>query len=600
MKASRVKALRQVVKALGYGPPSFSQTPRNPSVQAPAIVVSSIPPVSPAKDPLRRASVLPSLTSVASATFSAASPLSRMDSMKLAPIMQSRMHVRSMSEGVESERGSHAEPQAPPMLAQPSAKVINEVVEKEKVGATLANAAADYNSSFPPTRFLKCLIMYLVPFPFLAMPRFRPSTLDIERDYVVSGAAIRFKFEQPGVSLWIATLALIGSISTIVLGTLTDYHIEDRTYITRATVTAPITVFFLGAVVSACYYCVIRKAHGLERALDRQSFSTIARFTSSVIDAQCSTCVYTWDEEGNMRVQNRHFVYRWIISSVLYSACLAFAPVVWREWYYGSENGYADYHHDKYSRLTAILSTVATFLGSAIVSFNVARVLDVQRQVVAQMRVLSKSAYLHDTSVVNPADYRPTFFALNAPVNLKLGKMDLAKMEGFGGWYLTRCFALFISPVSNHTQRIATMSVMGLFTVSIYLIVIVELIYSLAREYPQTRGFSVGDAHVLALVAVLGWGTVFLRFVHLGLLLQRSHRQHLYIADIARFHHQIDQGNHVAARSILLCRDIMERNDVRVTIMGIPVSVQLLVILVVMHVSTVAILLFDVIQWGVQ
>ena len=135
----------------------------------------------------------------------------------------------------------------------------------------LTISGPSYNFSFSTLRFLQFLLLFLFPFfslPGIPICPFRMDSLNQEREYVVSGAALRADFELPTWEIYCGVFGILFAIVGSVLphdGTT----IGSETSFSWSDIIVPVTLILIFALLNAAYQSYHRTAHALER-LDRR------------------------------------------------------------------------------------------------------------------------------------------------------------------------------------------------------------------------------------------------------------------------------------------------------------------------------------------
>ena len=424
---------------------------------------------------------------------------------------------------------------APPPDKQP-------VVSPAMLNALLfASAGPAYGSDFVPWRFVKFTAMYL--FPFLSLPHFpcplRISVLDLEREYVVSGAALRTEFERPQWSLYVAVIGCTCAVLTAAfayarfseLGTSIDFVQSGRS-LTIYDVAAPFVSLGFFAVLKGASFAFVRFPHTLER-LDRQHFPRFATFSASCIDSQAAVCVTTWNEDGTGAVRNPHYQYRWLLLSVASAFLISIAAPIVR-----TDNSKPFFVSTQimptdYIGLAAVFSFLSVFFNMSGTLYHLMSCFDYHRQALARSNVLSLCAYLGGQSIVRPTDQRAAKFHFETPLDFT----DLT--QGAIGWYVMRSFIVNASTNCHHAQRIASMSLLTAMMIAIELAVIAETLYSAATGLYTTRQSQItfGAPHAAAALMIAIVGHLDLVYVYLCARMEKERQRHVFLLDVARIHH---------------------------------------------------------------
>jgi hypothetical protein len=483
-------------------------------------------------------------------------------------------------------------------------------LEKDRAAQSSSNsllfavAGPSYNVSFNILKWLKYFALFM--FPFLSLPHcpcpFKVNVLDLEREYVVSGAALHIDFEQPTTALYCAMLGVSSAVLTFIAGSLAydTYPIPDQRPFTRVDIVLPFIGCILFACINAGYHSYGRVAHALER-VDRKTFPRLASFAASCVDSQSSICIYTWGEDGNTKVTNAHYRWRWLVFSSVFGLLVAWLSPIHR-----AMRDQPIFGTGRVEQFACVVSHIGTIFVVAGVTFYVLKCTDMERQVLSQMQVVSRTAYFSGVCLLRPTDHRKVKFYLDAPLSLQ------GYSEGFVGWYITRCFVLYASTCSNHSSRAASMGAFFLFMVLLCLVVLGDLFYALSAGYTTNGGEDLyfSTAHLIGLALSFGWGALLLRYIYVLLCINVERRKHLYIVDVAALYHEcmtasttsplIDSGRGTAptfsahrnsSGLVSLCKAMMLQHDFVVNLVGWPVSTQLL--------SLVAVLVFGAAGVGI-
>jgi hypothetical protein len=449
-----------------------------------------------------------------------------------------------------------------------------------------AVSGPSYTTTFSFTRFVWYFCSML--FPFLSLPHFpcpmRTNILDLEREYVVSGAALRGDFDSPRGEIYGQLFALFCAIVSSICVSASDKAIRDNTEISNWDVIGPYVSIVFFAVLMAGYQCHVRVAHALER-LNRFQFPRLAKFSSSCVDGRTNICVATWDDDGEHVVWTRRYRRRWVLSSLFTALMVALMPSVTRA---GNNHHFFAGPHGL-SVATAVFSFFAIFSALTITTYYFYKIIDMQRQVLSRMQVLSTCAYLRNQSILRPTDHRDQFFAFEAPLDMS------DTFRGYTGWYITRCFVLYASTCANHAGRMAAASMVSLCLVAVYVAAIGDAVYAYSRGLLATEGYF-NDSHLTGLALILTLGNVHLMYVYVCAATETERLKHVYLSDVAAAYH-FGRGDVAQAQTVTHCRDIIRNHDVRAKIMGLRVSGPVVWFFVVIHCVSVAALTLQFAAW---
>ncbi|KPI89341.1 hypothetical protein ABL78_1570 [Leptomonas seymouri] len=398
---------------------------------------------------------------------------------------------------------------------------------------------------FSIQRFLRRLFVFL--FPFLSLPRFpfaplRISSLQEEREFVVSGAALRNNFDAPTFSLCVIAVGMLCLVSSIVivacrvpLGSVQDG------YLTLPDMVIPCVLWFVVGLVSASYYAFFRIPHGLER-VDRRLTPKLSAFAASLVDAKARVCIFTYDEDGRGKVMNKHYKYRWLVFSIVFGAMMSFSAPATRGGF-----GHNMFCKGGFEMAAALLAFFATFFFASTLSYYVLKLTDMQREVHAKLHVLTNLAFLERHCIMNPSNHAHMTFDLDElfdPQNL---------FAGFPGWYCLRSLILSTSVCANHCARRMSMGVFWFAMTCAYLVGLSDTFYMLANHYDRSsRYYSTG--HSYAFFTFLLWGPLLMRYFCVCLATRQEMDRHLYIMDITGLYQRMRMSDAEASDVIQHCR----------------------------------------------
>ena len=474
---------------------------------------------------------------------------------------------------------------APPPLT-PRAQPLQQMPKASQNDIMFVCCGPGYNSCFDAVKFVRSFVAFI--FPFFSLPHTpcpcRFSALEEEREYVVSGAALRIDFEQPYASIYLAAIAFVAVALAWVFSQIST-DIGAYTTIASVDIILPLLAYLLFALMNATYHSYVRIAHPLER-IDRHGFPKMAAFVGSCVDSQADVCIYTWDEEGNSRVTNSHYHYRWLVVSMIVGLLAsAISPI------YRAFHGVQLFGDDKYERTGAVFAAIGILLTFTGVTYFILKITDMERQVHSQLAVISRLAYLNGQSLLRPTDHRKVRFELDSPVSTQ----DLK--SGFCGWFVTRCFVLYASTVSNHVARHSSISAVFLFMFVVQMVVFVDVIYALSREYIQRSSAYFTSAHLMGLWLVLSWGSLLIRYVYVCLLTERERQRHLYIFDVAALYHHTVLSNANSCSIIETCRSMTLLHDQRTTVFNVRLSPFLFVVWCGLHILSCGVLVYQLVNY---
>ena len=456
----------------------------------------------------------------------------------------------------------------------------------------LAVSGPSYNFSFSVTRFVQFMALFLCPFlslPHVPLCPLRVDGLDLEREYVVSGAALRADFELPTWEVYVGAVGIILLVAAGAAPHGMNFALEFQSVFSLSDIVVPTTLILLFALLQAAYQSFHRSAHALER-LDRHHFPRLAALSAQCVDANCHTLVLSWDEEGLGRVVNRKYMYKWALLALLNGFLLAFAAPLTR--IIRGQHAFAEYDGSGPARgpaagASAVLSFCSVWVVCAGITYQLWRIIDLERQLQESVAVITRCAYLKGQSIIRPADNRKFKFFFDAPVT-----MDNI-YEGVLGWYITRSFVLYASTLSNHRSRHAWISVLTLAAVSLEAAVIADAVRSLNRG-----SIVFTTAHGFAVVAILGWCNLLMYFLNLAKNIDTETRKHLYLVDVAGIFHLFrdPQGASVIAR----CRGMIAEHDYRSMVLGVQVTERVYALAWLYHGLATACMILTVVMWVMQ
>lgn len=447
-----------------------------------------------------------------------------------------------------------------------------------------ACAAPATNEFFSLPKFGLRLFEFL--FPFFSLPQFpfaplRITTLEAERDFVVSGATLRRDFDPPTISIYVIAVAVCCQVAAIVivackvkLGTPQDGHL------TLPEMVIPCVLWLLLALFLASYTAYLRLPHSLER-MDRQLTPRLSAFAASVVDARAKVCIYTWDDEGRGKVMNRHYRYRWLLFAGAMGAAMSLSAPATRGGF-----GHAMFGRKGFEMAAALLSFFATFLFSTLLSYYVLKVTDMQREICAKMRVLTDIAFLENHSIAHPTVHSSQTFNFD----IEFDPEDL--FHGFPGWYTARSLVLYASTSANHSSRGTAMSFFALLVFCVELVTISDVFYMLANGYNRNKHYY-STAHSYAVFVLIAWGFILFRYMYVSACSRREEKKHLYIMDIGSMYHFLKREDVEATEVMKQCRAMADAHDARPRLFGAPMHPLLVILLGLFNLAGVAAVAFQ-------
>lgn len=446
----------------------------------------------------------------------------------------------------------------------------------------LTISGPSYNHKFSFMRFVRFFAMFL--FPFLSLPHLgfcplRVDGIELEREYVVSGAALRADFEIPSWEIYFAAIGIVFSVVAAIVPHGVS-AVLSFTVFSRSDIIVPFALCILFALLQAAYQSFHRTAHALER-LDRHHFPRLAALSAQCIDAHCHTLVVSWDEEGLGRVFNRKYHYKWGIIAGIYGFLLAFASPLTRL-IIGFE---AFAEPGDLTNVSAILSFLCVWIISSGITYDLCRLVDLERQLEESMTVITRCAYLQGQSIMRPSEARKFKFHLDADFSLE------HTSQGFLGWYITRSFVLYASTLSNHRSRHAFISVLCLALVAIDIAFIVETLRSIQRG--EIRFTS---AHMFGAVASVGWGSMLMYYLNVTKNMYSESKTHLYLIDVARMFHSFRDAR--SSDIISRCRGMVSEHDYASKVLGLEVTDKVMALWACFHCFAVSCIALSFTMWA--
>lgn len=456
----------------------------------------------------------------------------------------------------------------------------------------LTDACPGGNERFTSRRFVKFLLIFL--FPFLSLPGtpmnwLRVTSLGMERLFVVSGAALRTDFESPVVSLYATALAMLGYGAACIVIRRGELHLgtSEEGLISVAELVLPVVLWFALALMSACYEGYLRVPHLLE-SHNRQGMSPLTAYAANVVDAQARVCIYTWHENGYGKVRNHHYRYRWMAFASVVALCTAAAAPLAR---LGARQ--AMFGSDGFTVAAGLLLCAVTFLLGSVFSYHVLKCTDMQREMVAKMRVLTNLAFLNQSGVVHRGYYLGPHFDLDMSLD------TLHDLEGFPGWYTIRSVVLYLSTSSKHGARSAAMSVFVLLMFLAHVAAVGEMGYVLLVGEGAKDMHHVHCIYVYGLFFFVLWGLLLTRYLYVCWQTRTENELHMYVMDATSLYHGCQLRDANAAATITLCRNMASSQDVCPHFLGQRLNALWAVALVLTNAGATAVMAVHM-YWGLK
>lgn len=420
---------------------------------------------------------------------------------------------------------------------------VKSLEEPDRLGATLLVACGPaFVERFAIKRFFAQFLMFL--FPIAAIPHFSRcyygrASLAQEREYVVSGAAIRKPPALPKNSIYVVIFALSCAVVSLVIGCI---YFGDFGSVAIVDLVSPFVGWVVFAAMLSGYHSLRRTPHPMER-LDRHLIPRLASFCASNVDSYSPVCVYTWDVEGRTLVPNNHYMYRWGMYSLPIAALVALASPFAR-----IANEQSMFGSTVEEKVVASFAFISLFLFTFCVAFMCFKVTDIQRQVLGQLRVLSSMAYVGGSSVLRPMTLRNVFFNFDEEVDLR------SYDTGFTGWCMARSFLIYCSVCSNHRARGAVLTVLTILGLAVSIAGIVDVLAFQRFDY-----CTYANAHAVGLAVLVLFSAMALRLQYLAVSTRREQKSHLYLIDLACSLSRTLR--HKNATEFEVCRDMVRRYD---------------------------------------
>ncbi|KAG5482460.1 hypothetical protein CUR178_05599 [Leishmania enriettii] len=413
-------------------------------------------------------------------------------------------------------------------------------------------AAPAPNEIFSVWRFVPRCLIFLFPFlslPWVPVAPLRITSLHEEREFVVSGAALRNNFDAPSFSLCVVAVAFLCQLTSIIivacrvpLGSVQDGKL------TLPELVVPCVLWLVVALVKASYISFFRFPHGLER-VDRRLTPKLSALAASLVDGKASVCIFTYDDDGKGKVMNPHYKYRWLLFGVVLGAMMSLSAPATRGGYGHNMFGYGDFE-----QAAALLAFFATFLFSASLTFLVLKITDMQREIRAKLHVLTNLAFLERRCLMSPSKHANMTFNLDECFDVR------NLFSGFPGWYSLRSLILYASACANHRARTTAMVVFWFALVCAFIMSLVDTFYVIQKGLRRDdRHYS--TIHSYAFFTFLFWGSLLHRYLYVCISTRRELRHHLYIMDIAGLYQRVKLKDVEASDIIQQCRRISESND---------------------------------------
>lgn len=428
-------------------------------------------------------------------------------------------------------------------------------------------------------RFAGRLFVFLFPFlslPWVPFAPLRITALQEEREFVVSGAALRNTFDAPTFSLCVVAVAMLCHIAAIVivacrvsLGSVQDGHL------TLPEMVLPAVLWLAVGLVGAFYYGFIRVPHGLER-IDRRLTPKLSAFAASLVDAKASVCIYTYDEDGKGKVMNQHYKYRWLLFAILFGAMISLSAPATRGGY-----GHNMFGENGFQKAATLLAFFSTFFFAATLSYYVLKICDMQREVRAKLHVLTNLAFLERRCIMNPSKHAHTAFDMDELFDTK------SLFTGFPGWYCLRSLILYTSVCANHVARRSAMGVFWFALSCAYVVGLSDTFYMLASGYNH-NGHYYSTGHSYAFFAFVFWGPLLARYMYICASTRSEMDRQLYIMDIAGLYQRVKMNDAEASDIIQQCRRVSSANDAAPELFAGPHHVLVGIVTVVLWIAATA------------
>eukprot|EP00796_Vickermania_ingenoplastis_P007091 gene7091-5025_t len=418
----------------------------------------------------------------------------------------------------------------------------------EAVFSCAGPVATEFFSFF---RFVRRFFAFL--FPFLSLPGICCSpcpvdSLDIEREFIVSGASLQRSFDSPGLSLYVSGAALCCAIAAVVLFSLGVNYQGPLTQggISVQEVVFPFFAWVINALVCASYFGFRRSPHGLER-MNRELTAELTALAANVVDSKSDICIYSWDETGRDKVKNKRYRIKWALLSFLV-ASLVSASVPIARWLLGFK-GLGNTTRDT---LAVLFAAAAESFFIFVSTYYFLKGLDMQREERSKLAVLTRIAYIERKSLLSPGTYTKDHFCCDAPLDIS----DLK--NGFSGWFTTRSLVLCASPGANHQSREAAVSIV---IITVFIIATIVISFDMYNKfYIETNEYS--HALVVAFALLITWGPMCIQYLNVCSSIRTELKRHLYIMDVTSLYHRLHNRDVEASSIIHACRAMAAAHDV--------------------------------------
>nr|CCC48132.1 conserved hypothetical protein [Trypanosoma vivax Y486] len=442
--------------------------------------------------------------------------------------------------------------------------------------ALFASAAPAPNEFFVPSRYIQCFVSLLFPvlsLPFISFSPLRRIILNMEREFVASGAYLLRAFHIPTYSLYTTTVALFCYIlAAVFVAVKVEIGRVDDGRLTCEEMLVPLLVWVTYAAMYAGYNSYTRTAHALER-LDRRLSPQLFAFAAGLVDTKAKVCIYTWNDEGRGVVANAYYRYRWLAWSCLVGLLMGLVGPITRAGY-----GQPIFGSGSSENWTMVFVSLSNALFSSTVTYYILKLTDMQRQVKEQMHVLTRLAYLEGKSMMHPCEHMAQRFNMEEPFNVN------NVFSGVVGWYVVRSVVMYSATCSNHAARGLAMSVFFAFIVSIFIVIIGVAAHTVACGYQNSLTYFT-CAHAYGFVLCVTWGVMLLRYLYICVEVNCEHERHLYVLDVASmYHHIIPRSRKSDSSAIARCRDMVMTHDRMPSIFLFRVTPLIVTTLVFLHV----------------
>ncbi|KAK7198289.1 MORN repeat [Novymonas esmeraldas] len=445
--------------------------------------------------------------------------------------------------------------------------------------AVFACAAPAPNEVFSSGRFVHRCFVFLFPFlslPWVPLAPLRITSLREEREFVVSGAALRSDFDAPSFILYAVAVAMLFQVTSIVLVAcrVPLGRVQDGR-LTLPDMVVPCVLWLVVALVAASYTSFFRHPHGLER-VDRRLTPRLSAFAASLVDAKASVCIFTYDDDGRGKVMNRHYRYRWLLFGVLVGAMLSLSAPATRGGY-----GHDMFGADGFTQAAALLAFFATFLFATTLTFLVLKITDMQREIRAKLHVLTDLAFLDRRCLMNPSKHAHAAFDLDDSFDAR------NLFSGFPGWYSVRSLILYASACANHGARTTAMGVFWFALICAFVVGLGDTLYAVGTPLDRTdQRYS--TAHSYAFIVFVAWGPLLQRYLYVCVSTRRALQRHLYIMDIAGLYHRVRLNDSEASDIIQQCRRLSEMHDAAPEMFSVALYTFVVMLTVLLHAAAMA------------